>query len=276
MKVIIISKTDLASKNIYERLLDLGPWEKMGEFLDAPIYFLEDFCMATIPNEHIFHDNVDLELAGVLKEKPRCIIYASRHRSGSGNRSLTVHPIGNFHRADFGGKEKTLVPASPHLMTEALRILRKKAKALEYSVSFEATHHGPYLQTPTFFIEIGSDEEAWQDEKAALAIAETILDIKEKSYPIGIGIGGGHYAPRITDVALERKISFGHIIPTYALENLEAVIAKEVISKTQGAEKVYFHRKRLKGGQFQKWKEIFSKLGLTPVRTSDLDSLKTE
>jgi D-aminoacyl-tRNA deacylase len=208
MKVIIISRTDIASCNIFDRLNELEKWKTKGEFLQRPVYFHDDLCIATIPDEHIFHDNADLELKTVLGNDPECIIYASRHRSESGKRSLTVHPIGNFGSADFGGRPKTLVPSSPHLMTQALRLLRKKAKDLDFSVSYEATHHGPYLQTPTFFIEIGSDENAWRDENAALAIAETLLEVRTKDYPVGIGVGGGHYVPRITDVALEREISF--------------------------------------------------------------------
>jgi D-aminoacyl-tRNA deacylase len=274
LKTIIISKNDIASCNIFERLMTIKTWEEKGEFQESPVYYYNDFCMAIIPDEHIFHDNVDLELAQVLDDKPRYIIYASRHRSESGSRSLTVHPIGNFGSAEFGGKDKTLVPSAPHLMTQALRILKDKAKDLDFSVSFEATHHGPYLQTPTFFIEIGSDKAAWQDEKAAKAIAQTILELEEKSYPIGIGVGGGHYVPRITDVALERKISFGHIIPTYALENIDDRMANSVISATSHAKCVYFHKKRLRGGQFQKFKEIFSELGLTPVKTKDLEILE--
>jgi D-aminoacyl-tRNA deacylase len=274
LKTIIISKTDMASCNIFDNLMKLGSWEEKGEFLQSPLYYYDDFCMATIPDEHIFHDNIDLELDQVLDKKPQVIIYASRHRSESGSRSLTMHPIGNFGSAEFGGKAKTLVPCAPHLMTQALRILKNKAIDLDFSVSFEATHHGPFLQTPTFFIEIGSDKAAWQDKEAAKAIAETILELEEKSYPIGIGVGGGHYAPRITDVALERKISFGHIVPTYALENLDHEMANSVISATSYARCVYFHKKRLRGGQYQKFKEIFSELGLTPVKTKDLEILE--
>lgn len=273
MKVIIISKTDIASVNIFEKLIKLRKWEEKGEFLQNPLYFYNDHCIATIPDEHILHDNVDLELAQILGGIINCVIYASRHRSESGKRSLTVHPIGNFHNADFGGKPKTLVPSSPHFMTESLRCLRKKAKDLDYSVSFEATHHGPYLQTPTFFIEIGSDEESWRDEKAALAIAGTILEIKQTNYPVGIGVGGGHYVPRITDVALEREISFGHIIPTYALENLASDVSDIMISNTKNVKNVYFHRKRLKGGQFARWNEIFSNAGLQRVKSVDLNIL---
>jgi D-aminoacyl-tRNA deacylase len=276
VKTIIISKNDIASCNIFEKLIKLREWEIRENFLDSPLYFHEDLCIATIPDEHIYHDDVDLELEEFLNSKPECIIYASRHRSESGNRSLTVHPIGNFSKADFGGRPQILVPSSPHLMTEALRILKKKAKDLDFSVSFEATHHGPYLQTPTFFIEIGSDEEAWRDENAAMAIAETLLEIKGRDYPVGIGVGGGHYVPRITDVALEREISFGHIIPTYALENLQADIPSKVIRNTKDVKKVYFHKKQLKGGQYARLKEIFLNAGMDIVRTGDLKTLNQE
>ncbi len=275
MKVIVVSKTDTASCNIFENLMKLKDWKEEGRFQDNPLYFHEDYCIATINDEHIFHDDIDIELSQVLgdKKKPECIIYASRHRSESGKRSLTVHPIGNFGDAEFGGRSKTLVPSSPHLMTQALRILKKRAKNLDYAVSFEATHHGPYLQTPTFFIEIGSEEDAWQDEMAGRVIAETILETQAVNYPVGIGIGGGHYAPRTTDVALEREISFGHIVPTYALAYLTPEMAEQVVRATNGVQKVYFHKKRMKGGQYSKWKEFFSGLGIEPVRSTDLEPL---
>jgi D-aminoacyl-tRNA deacylase len=275
MKVIIVAKTDIASMNIFENLKALADLKSEGEFFENPLYLHEDYCIATINDEHIFHDDVDLHLAEILKEMPECIIYASRHRSESGNKSLTVHPIGNFAQAKFGGRERNLVPASPHMMTQSLRILKRKAKEneLDFSVSFEATHHGPYLQTPTFFIEIGSDEDAWRDKTAGRIIAETILEVQAPDYPVGIGVGGGHYAPRITDVALERKIAFGHILPTYALEYFNSEIAQMIVEKTPKAELVYFHRKQLKGGQYSRLKEMFTGKGLKPVRGSDLELL---
>ncbi len=276
MKTIIISKPDTASINIFDNLLNLKDWREQGEFFGNPMYFWGDYCIATINDKHIFHDDVDLELSDVIEEKPECIIYASRHRSESEKRSLTVHPIGNFGKAEFGGREKSLVPSSPHIMTQALRILRKKAKPLDYAVSYEATHHGPYLQTPTFFIEIGSEEKAWQDKEAGRVIAETILEAQSTNYPVGIGVGGGHYAPRITDVAIERKISFGHIVPTYALPTITQEMAEEVIRATANLKNVYFHKKRLKGEQYRKWKEVFLEKGIIPVKTSDLEILNRD
>jgi len=275
MKAIIISKPDIASCNIFENLLNLKDWKEEGEFQANPLYRYDDYCIVEINDRHIFHDNVDLELCQVLGKKPKCVIYASRHRSESGRKSLTIHPVRNFDKAEVGGREKTLVPSSPHLMTQALRILEKKAKAkkLPYAVSFEATHHGPYLQTPTFFIEIGSDETAWKDEEAATVIAETILETHATDYPVAIGVGGGHYVPRITDVAVDRKISFGHMVPTYALGYFTTEMAEEAVRQSMDAEIVYFHKKHLRGGQYTKWKGIFSDMGCEPKRTADLDQL---
>ena len=33
----------------------------------------------------------------------------------------------------------------------------------EYDITLEATHHGPLLDSPTLYLEIGSDEERWSD-----------------------------------------------------------------------------------------------------------------
>lgn len=274
MKIIIISEPDTASCNIFEHLIGLREWQEKGEFQGNPLYFYEDFCLASIKDEHIFHDNVDEELSLVLNQQLDCIIYASRHRSESGKQSLTVHPIGNYGDAEFGGKPRILVPSAPHLMTEALRVLKKKAKAMEYAVSFEATHHGPYLQTPTFFIEIGSNEMAWQDKEAGRIIAETILEAKAQQYPVGIGVGGGHYAPRITDVALERKMDFGHIVPSYAIEHLTQAMAEKTVTGTEGAGHVYLHKKRLKSRQYSRCKELYQSLDVRQVRSSELEPLE--
>ena len=184
-----------------------------------------------------------------------------------------VHPIGNFGEAEFGGKPKTLVPSSPHLMTQALRILRDKARDMDYAVSFEATHHGPFLSTPTFFIEIGSQESSWRDEEAGKVIAETILETHATDYPVAIGVGGGHYVPRITDVALDRKISFGHMVPTYALSYFTTEMAEEAVRQSMDADIEYFHKKHLRGGQYTKWKGVFSDMGCEPKRTADLERL---
>lgn len=272
MRLIIISKNDTASLNISENLLRLADWNEKGEFLGNPVYERENFMIATINDEHLYHDNVDLEFYETMGVKPEIVIFASRHRSESGLRSLTVHTPGNFSKAELGGKSEELVPSCPLHFTNALRNLKVSGQELDHKVSFEATHHGPYLETPAFYIEIGSDESCWVEEVAGRAIAKAILSIKPEEDPIAVGVGGGHYAPRITDVALQSKLSFGHIIPSYALDDIKEEMLEKAMDKTPGAEYVYFHRKAMKKSRYRELRTWFENRGLTPVSQKDLES----
>ncbi|MDD1748219.1 MAG: D-aminoacyl-tRNA deacylase, partial [Methanomassiliicoccales archaeon] len=94
------------------------------------------------------------------------MVFLSRHKAASGIPTLTAHPIGNFSKADFGGRPGTLVRSSPDMMTSTLRELQRNAAGLGFGVSFEVTHHGPYLEAPTMYIEIGSSEENWGNKDA--------------------------------------------------------------------------------------------------------------
>ncbi|UCD92682.1 MAG: transposase [Methanobacteriota archaeon] len=272
MWLIVISKNDTASLNISRNLLDLADWDTKGEFQGNPILVHENFTMATIDDEHLEHDNVDLEFFESTGIRPEIVIFASRHRSESGLRSLTVHTPGNFSTAELGGKPEALVPSCPLQFTCALRMLKDTSQKLDYKVSFEATHHGPYLETPAFYIEIGSDESCWVEEAAGRAIAEAILAIKHEEEPVAVGVGGGHYAPRITDVALQSKLSYGHINPSYALDRNKEKMLEEAIEKTPGAEYVYFHRKAMKKSQYRELGAWFEARGLQSVSQKSLES----
>jgi len=276
MHLIIASTEDLAGMNIVDKLLKKRDWAEIGKFEGNPCYGAEDFALVTINHYHLHCDNIDLAVKESLGITLDVVIFASKHRSESGLSTLTVHPIGNFSKAELGGRDRELVPSHPGIMTEALRILKVKTKEanLEYKVSLEATHHGPYLETPAFFIEIGSLEPQWRDEKAADLIAETILEVEENDYPVAVGVGGGHYAPRITDVALARRISFGHIIPSYAIEKVDDEILETTISKTPNVSMVYFHRKAMKKPDYRRLKEWFESKGLRTVREDDLERLE--
>ena len=275
MRLILTSKQDEASANIRGKLLEMRDWSETGRFEGEPYFSWGDFFMVTIEAYHLFRDGVDAQVADSLGIRPSVVIVASKHRSESGTSTLTVHPIGNFGKAEFGGKPRTLVPTSPGLMTDALRTLKGKARAagLGYEVSFEVTHHGPFLETPTFYIEIGSLEEQWADEGAARTVAETILEARETDYPIAVGVGGGHYAPRLTDVALAKKVSFGHMLANYALEGIDDVMLGAAVAGTPGASLVYFHRKAMKKSEVSKLKDWFDSRGLRTVREEDLEGL---
>jgi D-aminoacyl-tRNA deacylase len=275
MNLIVTSAEDIASMNIRKHILSLGNWEDAGKVFDgSPVLAYGNFNMVLIQDIHLHFEELDVRLKEETGIGPECIIFASRHRSESGLRTLTVHPLGNYGDAQFGGSSGKLVPTAPGLMTSALLALKKNASTLDFEVSFECTHHGPFLRTPTFFIEIGSDESAWPEKPAGEVLAKTILELDSvkdtKDDVIAIGVGGGHYAPRHSDVALTRQISFGHMVPNYALGYLDEGMARQVIERTPGCEVVYFHRKSMKKPLYREMKAKFEELGLRPVSSKDL------
>ncbi|MFQ6106615.1 MAG: D-aminoacyl-tRNA deacylase [Thermoplasmata archaeon] len=268
--LIVTSVIDKASMNILEHLLKIGRWRRFGDFDGNPAKEYGNRRLVTIQDEFLFRNDIDSEIKESLGIDFDVIVFASRHRSESGLRSLTVHPLGNYDKADFGGHPRTLVPTSPDLMTLALRLLRNRSAGLDFSVSFEVTHHGPYVSTPAFNIEIGSDEIAWEEKAPAEAIAAVVMSVEERKLPVAIGVGGGHYAPRITDVAIERNVSFGHMIPTYALDHLDLDMLEQVIDLTPKARYAYLHRKAMSKPKVRELTQLCEQCGLRVVRTRDL------
>ncbi|MCK5024049.1 MAG: D-aminoacyl-tRNA deacylase [Thermoplasmata archaeon] len=276
MYLIITSAEDTASMNIRDKLLNMADWQEVGTFDGSAILEHDVYHMILIQDIHLYWEDPDKAVEKATGRKYECFIFASRHRSQSGLRTLTVHALGNYGNADFGGKPGTLVPVHPKLMTKALLLLKEYASDLDFQISFETTHHGPYLNTPTFFIEIGSDENAWPEEEPAVRIAQVILELADSSLTddddIVIGVGGGHYAPRHTDLVERMKASIGHMIPNYAIEHLDSQMIAQVKEKSQGASMVYFHKKSLKAAKKRELEELFAEHEIRSVRSPDLKS----
>jgi D-aminoacyl-tRNA deacylase len=100
----------------------------------------------------------------------------------------------------------------------------------------EVTHHGPLINKPCVFLEIGGGEDEWRDKRAAFCIAkalsEAIETFKENPYTeIAVGIGGPHYCPGFNKLQLDSNVAFAHIIPKYVSPITEEMI-KEAIAKT--------------------------------------------
>ncbi len=153
----------------------------------------------------IHADKVDAGLDADL------LIFLSRHASVNPVPVLTVHVTGNLREAELGGSPRSLPPAAPAMMQAVLREIFVNRPA-GYRVSYEVTHHGPTdLETPSFFVEIGSTEKEWGDEEAGRAIARGILGATPTDAIPLVGFGGNHYAARQTEIALSSRGAFGHI-----------------------------------------------------------------
>jgi D-aminoacyl-tRNA deacylase len=290
MTVLIISSTeDPASTNIKNSLLEQTTWEEHGTFYNTPVFrhaSMNNLVIVTIPDKKIRHENIDTEVFEQLHIEPKIAIFLSRHHSKMGEPTLTVHPIGNFGDAKFGGKPKTLIPAAPRMMTHLLRLIKKNLQPtdLKYQVCYEVTHHGPFLKIPTLFVEVGSTEIQWQQKEPASIIALSLLELFAKYHyeeeypnniPVLLGIGGGHYAPRFTEVALAKNIAFGHMIPTYQIEggNIDDEILEKTIQATSNIKGIYLHKKELKKSQVTQYRTWFETRGISIISSKDLPDL---
>ena len=290
MTVLIVSSDiDSASTNIKKNLLDQSTWDESGTFNGNTVYRhsnMKDVMIVTINDSKIHHENLDKEVKQVLKIEPKQVIFISRHTSKTGRPTLTVHPIGNYGKAEFGGKSKILTTTSPKLMTHLLRLLKKNAKQakLYHKVCFEVTHHGPFLDTPTLFIEVGSNEEEWAKQEPAAVLAKSILELLDSYHyeedfsdkiPVLLGVGGGHYAPRFTDVILEKRAAFGHMIPIYQIDagNIDDEMFEQALLKTPNVSGVYIHRKSMKKSQVTEFRNIFEKKGIPVLSSKELENL---
>lgn len=180
------------------------------------------------PPLHIHDERLDERLPREWRESGVVLVFPSVHRSERGDVALTVHPLGNpGPSAEVGGRPLTLVPAAPRLMADGLRRLTEGARSLGIPATYEATHHGPHLGLPSFFIEVGGGDPDHPKEPATKLIADVVSSLAEDpSDTIVLGIGGGHYAPHFTDLAVRRSLAFGHILARHVLDGLEPAVAR--------------------------------------------------
>ena len=274
-RLIVCYEQDLPSFNMKEQLLKRFQWEDMGSDGTNSYLSHDNDVLVTIDRMHVHAENIDdtAEKFGVKVDE---MVVLSRHSSSSGKPTLTVHPIGNYRSNDMGGRAETLVHPTPHLMSGTLRKIAELNRDPVYSVSFEVTHHGPYVDVPTMYIEIGSDENHWGDVNAASTLVDSLISAKEEDYPVVIGVGGGHYAPRFTDLILSMKADMGHMVPNYQIQESSDDDVSRMIktaAESTGTKLVYVHRNSMKGPEERRVNSIIDSLGLERVSSKDFDSL---
>ena len=103
-------------------------------------------------------------------------------------------------------------------------------------LSYEGTHHGPSLNLPTMFVELGSSPAQWSDLKAAEAVAHAamtaVANFSAYSSEAVLGIGGTHYNQKFTSMALAGEAVFGHMIPKYAVSLVDAEMLAQCVQRT--------------------------------------------
>jgi len=234
MKLAIISsKQDLASVNIRNNLINNYDFKKTNEIYELKID--DNIITLYTINDELIHAE-DLEINADF------FIFISKHVSKENTPSFTTHSIGNWDKADFGGKDKTLCPSSALLLKNMfLELLKNSKEKTDYETTLEATHHGPFTEKPTLFIEIGSTEKEWNDKNNGKIIAATIINSlknNNNNQKIAIGLGGTHYCNNFVKILKRTDIAFSYICPKYMLEKLNKELLQQAIQKTK--EKVDF------------------------------------
>ena len=274
-RLIVCYEQDLPSLNMKKQLMGRLQWDDMGTDGTNSYMSSGNDVLMTIDRMHVHAENVDRTAEGFGIKVDEMVVL-SCHSSASGKPTLTVHPIGNYRANDMGGKAETLVRPTPHLMTSVLRNIPRFNKDPSYSISFEVTHHGPYVDVPTMYLEIGSDESHWGDEVAAGVLIDSLLSAEVSDYPVVIGVGGGHYAPRFTDLALSTKVDIGHMVPNYQINDASDEEVSRMISsaaEVTDTDLVYVHRNSMKGPEERRVNGIIDSLGLERVSSKDFDSM---
>ena len=263
---VLYSKKDQAGRNIARQLKKL---------------FLPDIPIIELKKETIFSENIDKDSR--LKNID-FIVFASKHQSKEQRKTLSLHAPGNWRGSDFGGKPGKTCPTSSLVLkylfqklNENLENAKQNKQLYDFELTLECTHHGPYLEKPCCFIEIGSSENEWENEKAGEIIAKTISSLqnfkqsKSPKIKTAVGIGGPHYCHNFNKIQLNSKYALSHIIPKYSLPLTESIL-KEAIEKTQEhVDLILIDWKGLgKSEERQKIMNLLKKSGIEFKRTSEV------
>ena len=238
MILIAASNKDIAGINIANQVLKNHSFTKTTQtFQENPIYTSKInkklVTLITLKEETVHAQTLPERLADL-----ELIVFLSRHSSQSGKPTLSVHTPGNFAEAELGGLPRTLSVSPAAAMQNALKALEhfKTEMKLNYEVSYECTHHGPSLNVPPMFVELGSSPQQWTDTVAAEAVAkagiQAIVKFEKTEQHAALGIGGPHYNQKFTKTALQDGIIFGHIIPKYAIQWVDTEILTQCTERT--------------------------------------------
>lgn len=230
--LVVASKQDIAGINITTQLSQF----RKNPLLGAMSKDAKGFDFYLVEEDILHEENLDLEKIN----KYDFIIFASKHEAEKGKKTLSIHAPGNWRFAKFGGKKYKAGKTSSQFMKQFFEKLHKNKEEYnlkDYEVTMEATHHGPLIEKPSAFVEMGPTENEWKDRRACFVLGKTIFDVinslKENPYnENAIAIGGPHYCPNFNKIQLKSNFAISHVIPSYVFP-LEKSMVLEATEKTE-------------------------------------------
>ncbi len=256
--LVIASKLDRAGTNITTQLSQFG-----------------NFNFYLVDKEIIYTENLDLDKINNYD----FVIFASRHVSKENHKTLSVHAPGNFRKAEFGGEDGKVCKTSALFQKQLFEKLEKNIEKFhlkDYDLTLECTHHGPLINKPCVFVEIGSTEIEWKDRKAAFIVARSIAEMiegfKENPYnEIAIGVGGKHYCQSFNQIQMKSNVAISHIIPKYVFPLTEEMIKEAIAGTEEDVDMILLDWKGLGNSeQRQQALEILDKFYIPKKKTGEI------
>jgi len=219
---IVYSELDSVSVGIGNALIGIGEFEKSAAFGKLPDAL--HFTSGSVGADMIAVRTPLIEAEYLDRINADVLVFLSRHSSEKGVPSFTVHATGNWSgEAKLGGKPGELSVAAPLYMRAVLYALSTTNNDAAMTVTYEATHHGPLLNTPSLFVEI--EKNSYTKERAETVANAVVAAMRNiESMQVAIGIGGMHYSQKFTALALSGKYAFGHIMSKYYIDNTDMLI----------------------------------------------------
>ncbi len=222
MPFVVYSLMDPTSINAAEALKSSARFEEADPLQGRRHFISHDLPgveMLEISEPHINADFLDSLVRTDL------VFFLSRHRSAAGVPSFTVHPEGNWsEEAKLGGKPRELGVAAPAAM---LNVLKKMSTlpTKDIDVTYEATHHGPLLTTPSLYLEVGGNDDIVNSKPLAAGLAgclvRALTEADESFDKVAVGVGSTHYPSKFTKLALEGKYAFAHMMPKHFITEVD-------------------------------------------------------
>lgn len=237
--LVVATTVDPASIGPADSLLAMSGWQPGPSLQGAESFTNKDVRLIKIGNHLVLENHLDRRWEEATGEVVNDVVFLSKHVASSTKPALTIHPIGTPQVLEgeelaAGGRARWAAPPNPRIGSW-LKLLKDIAESHnlvpEFEITLEATHHGPEINSPTMFVEIGSTEECWKRQDAAQAIGNLVWQglglgggaavgnwgRNNDMNKVLLGIGGGHYVPRHMDMIRKSGAWVGHLLSGYSL-----------------------------------------------------------
>ena len=264
----VASEVDLAANLMAEELIKVVGSEEFS-IGDAKAWISR-------PEQEVLYAESEGELGA---DGADLIVILSRHSGVPGRPIITTHVSGNFGDAPFGGDPHTLSVACPPFMKVFLQESERRAQEIGFDVGFEPTHHGPTLDTPLAFVEVGCSAEEWSNRNAAKVVVDSSLAALRRlisqgfaGFTYAVGFGGPHINGYFTKIQLRsQEFAIGHVLRRHDSESASEEAVRLAFKRNFGTTEVAIvDWKGLRGKERSRILGVLEEMGVRVMRARNI------